>query len=63
MDPDEMRGHLVQNELNRPEVRGNVPVDGFGDLFPLSCRRHEPLVPRLMPLNPSPAYLVHDQAL
>jgi hypothetical protein len=63
VDFDEMRGHLVQDELDRPEVRGNVPIDGLGDFLPLSYRRHEPLVLQLVPHNPCPAHLVHDHAL
>ncbi|GAA1299948.1 hypothetical protein GCM10009658_55440 [Planotetraspora silvatica] len=63
MHPDKVRGDLVQDERDRSEVCGDVPIDGLGHLLPLTGSRHEPVIPRLMPHNPRPRHLVHDRAV
>ncbi|MFD6679683.1 hypothetical protein [Micromonospora parva] len=48
MHADQVRRNLVVDEIDRPEVFLNVPVDGLGEALLRPLRRYEPVMQRLM---------------
>jgi hypothetical protein len=62
MHTDQVRGDLVVDELDLPEVFLDVSVDCVGEGPLRALRWYEPLVHRLMTEDSTPARLVHDDA-